>query len=111
MHEVRVIARAVALPGKADDLKELLSGLIQPTRAEAGCKYYELFESNLAGVLLFNELWESQEHLDAHAASSHFIEAFGKAKSLMAEPLEVNLLTLISGLRSEHLQKPDLPIR
>jgi quinol monooxygenase YgiN len=96
MQEVRVIARAVAQQGKGDELKALLRGLIQPTRAEAGCKYYELFESNLAGTFLFNELWESQEHLDAHAASNHFTEIFGKATTLLAKPLEVHLLTSVA---------------
>ena len=95
MPEVRVIARAVARDGKAEELKTLLRGLIAPTRAEAGCIYYELFESNLPGLLYFNELWESQAHLDAHAASSHFTEIFGKAKALFSEPLEVNLLTAV----------------
>jgi hypothetical protein len=55
MQEVRVIARAVAQQGKGDELKALLRGLVQPTRAEAGCKYYELFESNLDGIFLFNQ--------------------------------------------------------
>ena len=95
MPEVRVIARAVARDGKAEELKTLLRGLIAPTRAEAGCIYYELFESNLPGLLYFNELWESQAHLDAHVASSHFTEIFGKAKALFSEPLEVNLLTAV----------------
>ena len=95
MPEVRVIARAVARDGRAEELKALLRGLIAPTRAEAGCIYYELFESNLPGLLYFNELWESQAHLDAHAASSHFTEIFGKAKALFSEPLEVNLLTAV----------------
>ena len=95
MPEVRVIARAVARDGKAEELKTLLRGLIAPTRAEAGCIYYELFESNLPGLLYFNELWESQAHLDAHAASRHFTEIFGKAKALFSEPLEVNLLTAV----------------
>jgi quinol monooxygenase YgiN len=95
MAEVRVIARAVAREGSAAELKTLLRGLVAPTRAEAGCVYYELFESNLPGVFCFNELWESQAHLDAHAASSHFKEIFGKAKPLFKEPLEVNLLTAV----------------
>lgn len=95
MPEVRVIARAVARDGRAEELKALLRGLIAPTRAEAGCIYYELFESNLPGPLYFNELWESQAHLDAHAASSHFTEIFGKAKALFSEPLEVNLLIAV----------------
>jgi quinol monooxygenase YgiN len=96
MQEIRVIARAVAQPGKSDELKTLLRGLVQPTRAEAGCKYYELFASSVPGTFVFNELWESQQHLDAHVASSHFQEIFGKAKALLAEPLEVNLLTSLA---------------
>lgn len=89
---VRVIARAQAREGKADDLKALLRQLVMPTRAEAGCRYYELFESNLPGVFFFNELWQSEEQLEAHAASSHFAEIIGKAKELLQEPMEVNLV-------------------
>lgn len=96
MRDVRVIARAVAQRGRGDELKVLLRGLVQPTLAESGCKYYELFESNIAGIFLFNELWESQEHLDAHAASSHFMEIFDKARALLAEPLEVHLLNPVA---------------
>ncbi|MBB6144776.1 quinol monooxygenase YgiN [Silvibacterium bohemicum] len=95
MAEVRVIARAVAREDKADELKALLSGLVVPTRAEAGCVYDDLFESNLPGIFVFNELWQSQAHLDAHAASSHFKQIFGKADQILAEPLEVNLLTAV----------------
>jgi quinol monooxygenase YgiN len=95
MAEVRVIARAVAREGKTEELKALLGGLVAPTRAEAGCKFYELFESNLTGLFYFNELWESQAHLDAHAASGHFTKILGKAKPLLAEPMEVNFLEAI----------------
>ncbi|WP_157467641.1 putative quinol monooxygenase [Edaphobacter aggregans] len=90
------LQRTMAQQGKGGELKALRRGLVQPTRAEAGWKYYELFESNLAGIFLFNELWESQKHLDAHAASSHFTEIFGKASALLSEPLEVNLLTSVA---------------
>jgi quinol monooxygenase YgiN len=92
MEQVRVIARAVALEGRSEELKTLLRGMVAPTRNEAGCIYYELFESNIPGLFYFNELWESQQHLDAHAASKHFTEIFGKAKALMQGPPEVNLL-------------------
>jgi len=92
MAEVRVIARALAQDGKAAELKALLSGMIEPTRAEAGCKYYELFESNHPGLFYFNELWESGAHLAAHAASAHFATIFAKAEALLKEPLEVNFL-------------------
>jgi quinol monooxygenase YgiN len=36
MHEVRVIARPWLQQGKGDELKAMLRGLVQPTRAEAG---------------------------------------------------------------------------
>jgi len=97
MAEVRVIARALAREGKAAELKALLSGMIKPTRVEAGCKFYELFESNITGLFYFNELWESDEHLAAHAASAHFTEIFGKAEALMQGPLEVNFLKEVAG--------------
>ncbi len=93
MEQVRVIARAVAREGKANELKTLLRKLVFPTRAEHGCRYYELFESNIAGVFYFNELWQSKEDLDAHAQSKHFTEMMGEIKDLLQEPLEVNFLS------------------
>jgi quinol monooxygenase YgiN len=93
MAEVRVIARAMAREGKAAELKAQLVKMVKPTRAEAGCKYYELFESNIPGLFYYNELWQSQAHLDAHAASKHFTEILGKGvKELLREPLEVSFL-------------------
>lgn len=93
MAKVRVIARAVAQDGKAAEVRALLRQLVVPTRAEKGCEFYELFESDRSGLFYFNELWSTPEDLETHAASSHFQEIFGKAKSLFAQPLEVNRLT------------------
>lgn len=94
MAEVRIIAKALAREGKADELKALLLRMVKPTRAEDGCIYYELFESNLPGLFFYNELWQSMAHLEAHAASKHFTEIIlGKeAKELLREPLEVSFL-------------------
>jgi quinol monooxygenase YgiN len=69
MAEVRVIARALAREGKAEELGTLLAGMVAPTRIEEGCKFYELYASNIPGLFYFNELWESQAHLDAHRAA------------------------------------------
>jgi quinol monooxygenase YgiN len=94
MAAVRVIARAQAREGKAEELKKLLRRMVAPTRAEKGCEFYELFESNHPGLFFFNELWASQADLDAHASSSHFRDVFGgAANELMQVPFEVNLLT------------------
>ncbi len=94
MAKVRVIARLVAREGRAAELRSVLQKMLQPTRAEKGCEYYELFEANEGGRFYFNELWTSQEDLDVHAASSHFRELIVKqANELLDGPLEVNLLT------------------
>jgi quinol monooxygenase YgiN len=93
MAEVRLIARVAAREGKGEELKALLAGMVAPTRAEAGCRFYELFASSIPGQFYFNELWESQAHLDAHMATPHFTEIFGKAKELMAGAPELNFLT------------------
>jgi quinol monooxygenase YgiN len=45
MSEVRVIARSVARKGNEEELRALLQGMLVPTRAEQGCKSYELYES------------------------------------------------------------------
>jgi quinol monooxygenase YgiN len=92
MAQVRVISRAEARDGRAAELRILLRRMVAPTRAEDGCVYFELLESNVPNLFYFDELWESREYLQAHAASRHFAEIFGTAKELLAVPLEVNLL-------------------
>jgi quinol monooxygenase YgiN len=97
MAKVRVIARFVAREAKAAEVRSVLQKMLKPTRAEQGCEYYELFESSLDGHFYFNELWNSQEDLDVHAASGHFREhILGPGlQDLLREPFEVSLLTEI----------------
>jgi quinol monooxygenase YgiN len=95
MTEVRVIARFVASKGKEDQLRALLQGMLTPTRAEPGCKLYELYESDARGRFYFYETWESQAALDQHAATPHFKHLEQTAGELVKEPFEVNILKRI----------------
>jgi quinol monooxygenase YgiN len=95
MAEVRVIARSVARRGREDQLRELLQGMLAPTRAESGCKLYELYESDSKGRFYFYEIWESQAALNQHAASSHFKHLEQSVGELVQEPFEVNILERI----------------
>jgi quinol monooxygenase YgiN len=92
MNEVRVIARSVARRGSENRLRELLQGMLAPTRAESGCKLYELYESDSKGRFYFYEIWESQTALDQHAASVHFRHLEQTVGGLVQEPFEVNIL-------------------
>ena len=96
MAEVRVIARFVARKGKEDQLRALLQGMLAPTRAESGCKLYELYESNSKGRFYFYEIWESQAALDRHAASPHFKHLEQAVGELLPEPFEVNILERVT---------------
>ena len=95
MSEIRVIARSVARKGREKQLRELLRGMLAPTRAESGCKLYEIYESSFEGRFYFYEIWESQAALDQHAASPHFKHLEQTVEELAREPLEVNILTSI----------------
>jgi quinol monooxygenase YgiN len=95
MAEVRVIARSLARKGKEDQLKALLQGMLVPTRAESGCKLYELYESDAKGRFYFYEIWESQAALDQHAASPHFKHLENAIRELVQKPFEVNILQRI----------------
>ena len=92
MSEVSVIARSVARRGSESQLRELLWGMLAPTRAESGCKLYELYESDAKGRFYFYETWESQAALDQHAASPHFKHLEQTVGELVEGPFEVNIL-------------------
>lgn len=94
--EIRVIARFVARKGKEDQLKALLQGMLTPTRAEHGCKLYELYESDSKERLYLYETWESQSALDEHIATPHFGNLKETVGELLAEPFEVNILSEIT---------------
>ena len=95
MTEVRVIARAVARKGKEDQLRALLQGMLIPTRAEPGCKSYELYESDSTGRFYLDETWKSQAALDDHVATPHFKHLEQTIEELLREPFEVNILNRI----------------
>jgi quinol monooxygenase YgiN len=96
MAEVLVIARFVARKGKEDQLRAVLQGMLAPTRAESGCKLYELYESDSKGRFYIYEIYESQAALDQHAASPHFKRLQQTVGELLEEPFEVNILRTVT---------------
>jgi len=100
MTEVRVIARSVARKGNEEELRALLQGMLVPTRAEQGCKSYELYESDATGRFYFDETWESEAALDKHIATLHFKHLEQAIGELVEEPFEVNILKRIPSNRA-----------
>ena len=93
-----VIAYMKAAPGKTDELRTALEGLIAPTTAEDGCVNYDLHEAvEEPGTFFFYENWEGAEQLDAHLATPHLVQFAGRIEELLdADGLTINRLRRIA---------------
>ncbi len=87
-----VIAHVKAQEEKAEQVKEILTGLIGPTRKESGCISYALHQStDDACSFLFVEEWASQAALDKHLQTPYLQSFLSKVDDVLAEPLDVTL--------------------
>jgi len=69
---ITVVATFQAKPGKENELRFALMGLLAPTRKEAGCVNYDLHSSpEDPAKFLFHESWTGKAALDAHLQSPH----------------------------------------
>lgn len=83
---IRVIARITAKSGAEDEVKSVLSSLVEPTHQESGCLHYELLQNarDPSEFVLLEE-WESQTALDSHTAASHTQNAEAKVEDLLKQ--------------------------
>lgn len=82
---VGVVARIVARPESVDIVREGLTSLLEPTRAEAGCILYELMQSRTDPTdFTFYEEWTDEVSLDAHGQAAHLRSTFQKLDGHLA---------------------------
>ena len=85
-----VIAHVRAKPGQESRVRQILEGLLAPTRAEAGCINYDLHQSQMDPALfVFYENWTSEAHLEAHSKSPHIQSLRKVAGEILAGPIEI----------------------
>lgn len=97
MAKVELIVLVKAVSGQTSALKQEMVAMLEPTHAETGCEFYRVYESSTEGHLFFHELWTSQEDLDRHMKSPHFMKFEKAIQPLLAEPLGVNFVTESKG--------------
>jgi quinol monooxygenase YgiN len=80
-----VTARWVAKEGEEDRVFEAIRNMIAPSRAEAGCLYYQPNrDPEDSRVFFFYELYTDEEAYKAHGESEHFQRhAVGEAIPLL----------------------------
>ncbi|HDZ5417139.1 TPA: antibiotic biosynthesis monooxygenase [Vibrio harveyi] len=72
---IHLVAEIKAYPDSIDNVTDLLSGLLEPSREEEGCCQYELYlDQKIEGLFMFQEIWASQEALDKHLKSPHIAQ-------------------------------------
>jgi len=93
---LRVVAHLNALPNKIDETKALLLSVLAPTRKEAGCIRYEIYQNNANPQdLTFIEEWASDAALEAHLQTPHITAALAKVPSLLAGAPDIRRYTLV----------------
>ena len=92
-----IIGTVTARPETREELATLLKAQVPPTRAEEGCINYD-FHVDAADpcVFVFYENWTSRAALDAHLAMPHLQPLFSQLDRLLAQPVEIRPLTMLS---------------
>ena len=99
MTHVTIIGTVRARPETREELARLLAAQVAPTRAEAGCINYD-YHVDAADpcCFVFYENWRSQADLDAHLAMPHLQPLFLQLDRLLAVPVEIRHLNMLSEL-------------
>ncbi len=70
--ELAMIVEFTAAPGKREELRRELLALVTPTRAEEGCRLYDLHEDKEnPDCFAFYEVWRSVAAHAAHDQTPH----------------------------------------
>ncbi len=89
MSSVRVFARAKAIAGKEEAVREVMLELVKASRAEDGTELYELFETTDGGEFIVNEQYGGPEDFEQHKSSDHFRAAGAQLAPLLDGELTI----------------------
>ena len=94
-----IIGTVIARPETRAELHKLLMAQVAPTRAEPGCINHD-FHVDTADprVFIFYENWINKAALDAHLKMPHLQPLLSQLDRLLARPVDVRPLTMLSAL-------------
>lgn len=80
---INVLVGSTVSPENLEQVLGIYRDLVAATVEEAGCLRYELLQQRENPCeLMLSEQWISQEHLDAHTRTSHFVLAMDLLETL-----------------------------
>ncbi len=96
MEQLTITARILAKADAREEVKREAIKLVEPTRKEEGCVYYNLFNDiDNPNLFIFQECWESLALLEKHLQSAHMV-AFQQASDGKLEEFVVHKLAAIA---------------
>ncbi len=97
MAHVTIIGTVVATPETRRELQTLLAAQVAPTRAEPGCISYDFHvDADDPCCFVFYENFRSQADLDAHLAMPYLKPLFLQLDRLLACPVVIRHLRMLS---------------
>src|SRR4051794_4244356 len=93
---IRVVARFIAKRDHISQVTDILSALVEPTRAEEGCITYELLHNAHDPTdFTFVEEWTSEEALERHLATEHIAECRRRIGEYVEGEADIHVYTLL----------------
>jgi quinol monooxygenase YgiN len=89
-----VVARFYPKAGSEAQVQSILTGMVEPTRAEPGCRRYDLFRSGAgaeSGFCLI-ERYVDQAAIELHRQTDHYKAYRAVIIDLLARPIDVAIL-------------------
>ena len=94
---LRVVARLTARPDTVSQVRDILLGLVGPTRAEDGCVVYELLQNRTdPSDFTFVEEWASDAAFERHHTTDHIRAAFPRLEALVAAPPDIRTYSVLA---------------
>lgn len=86
---LHIIAKLTPKPGSEAQLRAAMADMVAPSRAEAGCRQYEPYQSAVTNQILVVETWDDKAALDLHGETPHMKVFRAKIADLLAGPVEI----------------------
>ncbi|MHC4992108.1 MAG: putative quinol monooxygenase [Planctomycetota bacterium] len=96
MSQVTVVATIRARSETLEQVREILLGLLEPTRAEEGCINYDMYQDlDEPRCFVFHENWTSRAHLERHLAMPHLQAGLEQLQEVV-DGLEIRVLSRVA---------------
>ena len=102
MSKIVVFASFYPKKEKSSEVKNIILGMINPTRSEKGNEIYNFYEEKKDNIknISFHlfEVYKDSAALDFHRNTSHYKNYRSKIADLLDKPIEVKVLTSIDSI-------------